>query len=206
MAAPVDTPKFMVELENLKREVFLLLNESLPKELSYHTVKHTQDVFDVSRRISELYMISGRDQYLLLTAALFHDTGFIAIYKGHEEESVRISREILGAYDYENSDLDKIAGMIRATKIPQSPLTFLEKIICDADLDYLGRDDFYTTGSLLFAEYLSYGFVKDEREFDEVQISFLESHDYHTGYSKLTRGKRKERHLEELRAKTYQSI
>ena len=30
-----------------------------------------------------------------------------------------------------------------ATKIPQTPLTKLEEIICDADLDYLGREDFF---------------------------------------------------------------
>jgi hypothetical protein len=204
--APFDIPfKYMVDLEKLKEEVFSILRESLPKQLNYHTVKHTQDVFNVSHHISSLYRIPEQEQTLLLISALFHDIGFIHTYKGHEEKSVELCRQILEPYNLRPADLKAIDGMIKTTKIPQAPTTFLEKIICDADLDYLGRDDFYSTGSLLFEEYLSYGFVNSEKEFDDIQIRFLENHRYHTGYSKLARGFRKMNYLKELKAKSYQT-
>ena len=37
---------------------------------------------------------------------------------------------------------DLFSQLILATKVPQKPKNKLEKIICDADLDYLGREDF----------------------------------------------------------------
>jgi uncharacterized protein len=88
-----------------------------------------------------------------------------------------------------------------ATKIPQTPQTTLEKILCDADLDYLGRDDFYSIGNKLFEEMKTRGFVESEREWNLIQKTFLESHRYHTGYSRSNREAKKQQHLQEIIAK-----
>jgi hypothetical protein len=88
-----------------------------------------------------------------------------------------------------------------ATKIPQTPQTPLEKILCDADLDYLGRDDFYSIGSKLFEEMKTRGFVESEREWNLIQKTFLESHRYHTGFSRSNREAKKQQHLQEIIAK-----
>ena len=63
-----------------------------------------------------------------------------------------MAREILPAYGLTRDQIDTICGMIMATRIPQSPSNQLERILCDADLDYLGRDDFYEIGGRLFEE------------------------------------------------------
>ena len=47
-----------------------------------------------------------------------------------------------------------------ATEIPQNPKTHLEMIMCDADLDYLGRYDFETISNNLYTEFLDFGFVR----------------------------------------------
>ena len=91
--------------------------------------------------------------------------------------------------------------MIMATKIPQTPQTPLEKILCDADLDYLGREDFYSIGLRLFEEMKTRGFVESEREWNLIQKTFLESHRYHTAYSRANREGRKQQHLQEILAK-----
>ena len=57
---------------------------------------------------------------------------------------------------------EQICGMIMATKIPQSPKNYLEQILCDADLDYLGRDDFYDIGGTLFKELKTYNVLDTE--------------------------------------------
>ena len=85
--------------------------------------------------------------------------------------------------------------MILATRLPQSPTTLNEKILCDADLDYLGREDFYTTGNKLFQEMLEQGAVENEREWNLVQRTFLVSHRYHTNYSITNRESSKQERL-----------
>ena len=48
-----------------------------------------------------------------------------------------------------------------ATKFPQDPHNLLEEIICDADLDFLGRTDFYPIGNSLFEELQDYQLIGD---------------------------------------------
>ena len=91
--------------------------------------------------------------------------------------------------------------MIRATKIPQQPQNKLEEIIADADLDYLGRDDFFTIGDQLFNELKVRNVVNQESDWDQIQIKFLENHRYFTHTAQTSRGEQKEKHLQIIKSK-----
>ncbi|HEY9178103.1 MAG TPA: HD domain-containing protein, partial [Flavipsychrobacter sp.] len=60
-----------------KKFILAKLKNELPKHLSYHSVEHVRDVFDSCKSIAAGENIKGEDLKLLLTAALFHDTGFL---------------------------------------------------------------------------------------------------------------------------------
>lgn len=75
--------------------------------------------------------------------ALLHDIGFTVSNINHEEHSVKISRELMRECNFNSLDTETVVNLIYATRIPQHPKNELEKILCDADLDYLGRSDFY---------------------------------------------------------------
>ena len=70
-----------------------------------------------------------------------------------------------------------------ATRIPQTPLTKLEEIICDADLDYLGRDDFHQIADSLKNELMAFGKIQSDKQWGEIQIPLLEKHSYFTELS-----------------------
>jgi len=72
----------------------------------------------------------------------------------------------------------------------------LQKIICDADLDYLGRDDFFETGERLRRELMAYKFIKDDQDWEERQLSFLKTHQY---FTKTCRDKRAREKLKFIR-------
>lgn len=180
------------------------LAKELPAHLSYHNVGHTQDVFSAAERIAEHENISQHDKDLLLTAAWYHDSGFLKIAKGHEEESCGIAQQVLPQYGYNQDDIEKICGMIRATKVPQLPKNHLEQILADADLDYLGRDDFFAIGDRLYQELRSLGALHNEREWNESQLQFLTAHRYFTKTAQLMRQEKKEENLEQIRAKLAQ--
>lgn len=87
-----------------------------------------------------------------------------------------------------------------ATKVPQNPTGELSDILCDSDLDYLGREDFKPIAKTLFEELKTLGIVKDEETWNRIQVNFLKSHFYHTSYGKTFRQPKKEEHLKELEA------
>lgn len=190
-----------MEYEKLNKLILNRLRENLPEHLSYHSVMHVKDVIDSVEKIAATENVSDEDLVLLKTAALFHDTGFLFGSKNHEEKSCEIASEYLLEYGYSQEQLDKIKGMIMATKIPQTPKNHLEQIVADADLDYLGRDDFFVIGDKLFEELSMFGIVNSERDWNLLQEKFLESHHYFTETSIKNRKEKKQKNLDIIKSK-----
>lgn len=186
----------------IHKHVIDKLEKGLSPDLTYHNVAHTVDVLKQSILIANAEGVDKEeDLYLLKIASLYHDVGFLDRYTGHEERSCEIAEKELPAFGLNKSQIDKICGMIRATKVPQNPNTLLEEIICDSDLDYLGRSDFFTIGEGLFNEFKIQKFVSNDRDWNLLQIRFLEQHHYFTNTSKKRRQRQKQIHLEAVREK-----
>lgn len=188
------------DFDRAEKHINTMLNEQMPNH-QYHNIKHVFDVLNAALTIGENEKLNEEEIRLLRLAALFHDVGFIYSPANHEEKGVEIASEILPVYGLSSDQINIINNMIMATRIPQSPATKLEKILCDADLDYLGRNDFYEIGGRLFEELKSQGIVETEREWNLVQKTFLQSHRYHTNFSKINRQSMKEQRLHEIVAK-----
>ncbi len=169
-----------MQFERVKKFILDKLKKELTKNLTYHSLGHIKDVYKAAENLSHQEGISEEDKLLLLTAVLFHDSGFLISQKEHERLSCELARKYLPDFDYKSEEIERICGMIMATQIPQSPTNQLEQIICDADLDYLGRDDFFTIGDKLFDELVMYGIIDNENEWNKLQVRFLEKHRYFT--------------------------
>ena len=189
-----------VDFEGAEKHITELLERNMPKH-AYHNIDHVNDVLNAVLQIGKAEQVSEEETKLLRLAALFHDAGFIYSPTHHEQRGAEMAQEILPTYGLNASQLTEISKMILATRIPQSPTTPLSKILCDADLDYLGREDFYDIGKKLFDELVTQGVVETEREWNLVQKTFLESHRYHTNYSKTNREASKQQRLQEIIAK-----
>ncbi len=175
------------------------LEKELPMSLTYHGIHHTLDVLEAGIAIAITEKLSKKEIQLLRLAIWLHDAGFTNTYKGHEEEGCRIAKKILPKFNIPEEEIEVVIGLIRATKIPQTPDTRLERIICDADLDYLGRKDVYDIADTLYSEIKKHiGPLKAEH-WNELQISFLEAHDYFTAYSKKHRAPAKMKYLKSLK-------
>jgi uncharacterized protein len=188
-----------IELNKLKQYMIEKLSRELPNNLYYHSVMHIMDVYDAAIMIGQQENISTSDMELLSAAVLFHDSGFIFQNKNHEHKGCEIVHDILPDFGYSSYEITRICGMIMATRIPQSPQNKLEEIICDADLDYLGRNDFWEIGTYLFKELNEYGATLTTNKWNELQASFLESHQYFTSTAKKLREKKKMDHLAKLK-------
>ncbi len=176
------------------------LRSELPAARTYHSLEHTLDVYASAIGIAEQEGIAGEGLVLLKVAALYHDSGFLVQDTDHEEAGCRIVREVLPGFGFNARQVELICDMILATRIPQRPRNKLGRVLCDADLDYLGRGDFEQIGNTLFAEMRTYGVLGSEREWYELQERFLERHAYFTGTNKRDREPRKQEHLKAVRA------
>jgi predicted metal-dependent HD superfamily phosphohydrolase len=126
-------------------------------------------------------------------------------YKEHEKKSCEIMLETIDTAAFSVQELEMMQGMIMATKVPQAPLSLPEMILCDADLDYLGRNDFELISNKLKEEFLVYGIIKNDEEWDKLQVNFFESHHYFTASAINKRQALKTRHLKELKEKLHKS-
>ena len=189
--------------EDIQHEVFELLETQLPSYLTYHSPHHTRYVLEKSEIISGHENVSEEGVFLIRLAALFHDVGFIRQYKGHEVAGCEIARQYLQKYPIESHHVDQVCSIIMATKTPQSPMNLNERILCDADLEYLGTDLFFSISKLLFEELHFINPSLDHDAFREIQIDFLKNHTYHTTYCKENREEKKKQNLEELLLQQY---
>jgi len=160
-----------------------IINE-LDEDLFYHNVDHTIDVINSSKRIALLEGVKGEELFLVMTAAAYHDSGMINSYEEHEEASVRIVKSVLPDFGYTEKEIEKVSELILATKSPQKANTLLEKVICDADLDYLGREDYFVIANKLKKEWAARGIFYTDLEWYKIQLEFLQEHEYFTSSSK----------------------
>ncbi len=189
----------MNRYEKAKQHILDFLRLELPPTLYYHSYNHVLDVLNAAEVYLESEGVAHRDAELLRVAVLFHDSGFTIDSREHEKLSCDIARKKLPEFGFNAEEIEKICSIILATKYPQSPHDLLEKIICDADLDYLGRDDFFETGGKLLKELNESGRFKTEKDWNHFQEKFLSAHHYFTDSAKALRQAKKLEHLEKIR-------
>lgn len=176
------------------------LERELSPRLHYHNIDHVRDVLFAALRIGKLEGVEDDGLELIGVAAVFHDSGFILDVKDHESTGCLFVRDYLPSIGFSENEIELICGMIMATRVPQQPLNDWQMILCDADLDYLGRDDFFETGNKVFSELVEYGQITNEREWNEMQVRFLTEHHYFTQTSISQRKPKKDLHLEQVKA------
>lgn len=174
------------------------LKRELPNDLYYHGLHHTLDVLRSAEMIGKEEKINDEDMLLLKVAVLYHDAGFTNVYKNHEEEGCDMARADLPRFGFTGDEIEKICGMIMATKIPQNPQTQLERIIADADLEYLGTDRFDQIGQTLYNEMKVYVNLESERQWNTIQMNFLKNHHYHTEFCRKNREPKKQENLKKV--------
>lgn len=189
----------MKVFQKLFDPVIKRLERELPEGLFYHSPAHTRDVIRAAERLGEAENINTEEREILALAALFHDSGFLVGFQNHEEHSCRIAIEYLTHEPCSPEHIRRICEMIRATKIPQLPTDLLSKILCDSDLDYLGRDDYFEIAERLFHELVHYKRIQNRPEWVDRQIQFLEEHTYFTAFAQQSRSLKKQQHIASLK-------
>jgi predicted metal-dependent HD superfamily phosphohydrolase len=175
------------------------LRAELPARLTYHNAMHTEaDVLPAAVRLGKLSSLAEADLHLLEVGAAFHDLGQIRTSMGHELIGASIMADVLPQYGFGAAEVERVRGMIMATRLPQTPLNEEQALLCDADLDSLGRDDFFATSKALWHERLACGMTIPWQTWLENQHRFLTEHRYFTPAARSLRDEGKQRNIEML--------
>ena len=137
-----------------------LLNENLPSKYSYHNLAHTQEVFDGVIELGTNSNLSEDDLELVQVAALFHDTGFTKGYIDHENKSIEIMKEFLFSFNYPEDKIFRVSEIIIMTDMENNPINLSDKIIRDADILHIGKEDFYSKSLSLKSEWENVNYKK----------------------------------------------
>ncbi len=190
----------LVQFTDIQEMILDKLERELPPFLYYHNVKHTVDVVTEVELIGWAEGCSDEEILLLKTAALFHDAGHIVSYDEHEKHSAVMAAEILPHYNYTAAQIERICSIIMATRLPPEPAGLLEEIICDSDLDYLGRSDFIPVSNLLFEELRARNKMTEINEWNKLQVKFISGHQYFTKTARSLREVNKQLQMERIRS------
>jgi len=188
----------LIRFNDLQEVILDKLEKELPKYLYYHNVKHTVDVVTEVELIGWAEGINDEEMLLLKTAALFHDVGHTIEYDNHEYHGTVIAREMLPKYGYSEDQIDRICEIIMATKLPPDPKNLLEEIICDADLDYLGRTDFIPVSNTLYKELHEQNKIGSLNQWNKLQVKFISGHQYFTKTARSLREVNKQKQIERI--------
>jgi uncharacterized protein len=207
--SPADrASKSLHRMKALRQHVEHRLRAELPPSLHYHGPHHTlEDVIPAVERLCREEGIAPKSREIILAAALFHDIGFLESYNGNEPIGARIAGETLPQFGFSHSEIAKVRALILSTEmkevdgvwrqVPENDV--LKRILCDADLDNLGRDDFFAVSDNLRQELLEQGKIFSELEWLTRQILFVSQQEWFTASQRRDRQAGKEKNLAALR-------
>ncbi len=190
----------LIQFTDIQEIILDKLEKELPDYLFYHNVKHTVDVVTEVELIGWGEGCSDEEILLLKTAGLFHDAGHTIAYDNHEFHSTVLAREFLPKFSYTKEHVDRICEIIMATKLPPKPTNLLEEIICDSDLDYLGRSDFIPVSNTLYEELKAQNKIGTLNDWNKIQVKFISGHQYFTNTARSLREVNKQLQIERIQS------
>lgn len=194
-----DTKFKLIQFTDIQELVLDKLEKELPESLYYHNVKHTVDVVTEVELIGWAEGLDDEGILLLKTAALLHDAGHTVEYDEHEFHGTQLAWEYLPRYGYTDQQISSICEIIMATRLPPDPKDIFQKIICDADLDYLGRSDMIPVSNTLYRELKERDKIGTFNQWNKLQLKFISGHSYFTRTAKSLREVNKQKQIERIK-------
>ena len=161
-----------------------LYNSNPRPEFKYHNLAHVEEVVQRAGYIAGHHDLTENEFLVLILAAWFHDVGYLfTSQEFHEEKSAEIATEFLQNKSLSPEIIGMVQDTIKATKMPQNPVTQIEKILCDADLFHLGTEAFDSTDDQVKKETeLRINQLISDDVWREISLKLMDIHQFHTEF------------------------
>lgn len=170
------------------------------EELYYHQYEHALSVMERAVYLATMEWCNEDEIEILVIACLFHDTWFIIEYDNNERFGAKIAQNYLRTVLYPNEKIKIVQELILATSLNAKPNTLLEKIIKDADMDNLGREDFFDISEKLKNERETIKKIKiKDPDWHHASLNIIQWHMFYTGTQIKERNEKLKKNTEKLK-------
>jgi hypothetical protein len=188
-------------LKDTKRYVTTFITSTANANLVYHNKMHIEDVVSAATKIAHHYHLSENDFFTIIAAVRFNNLGFYLDYAFHQGKAAEEASAFFEKKGVDQITVNAITECILST-YSMYPQTLLQKIVCDAEMFYLGTTNFRKQNKLQRKEYRAMNDAEISKEEWRLKtIKMISSHNFQTGYCQLLLNTKKEEILRKLRRK-----
>ena len=168
----------------LKEQVLDLLQQKFPEDKHfYRGATHTINALQVVEEYIDNMRLGTYEAQILRLGVLMRDLGELnQIENG--EDGIALVKKLMAESGFTFVQTKVVADLVKAARHPHRPTNLLERIICDVDMEYLGREDHEQASEMFFQELYRNSMVSSREEWDQWQQELLETHQYHTPYGR----------------------
>lgn len=176
-----------------------VLSSELPKDLVFHSRRHTEEVVAAGIELAEAYQLPTESIENITIALWFHDIGFVNGWNDHEERSISMATEFLQGEEVAPDRIKTIADLIQMTHRDALPSQLEHEIIKDADTSHIGTKEYLVKLGLLRTEWERRQSKKyTEKEWLRLNLQFLDEHKFHTSIAQSNLNDRKRKNILKL--------
>lgn len=167
------------------RETALFVEEymkaRLPEQFVFHNYNRTAKVARICDTLSIQSDLKKSEKVLLHLAALFIDIGYCHDSRNSATAGAQIARNYFSEKGLDETAVRVITESIEAIGYPQQPVSLVAQYLCDADMFYLGSNNFSLNSELLREETSRVARITfTDRDWIKEQLQVLEDHTYFT--------------------------
>ena len=187
-------------IEELQSAALDFLDKHLDKRYTYHNKAHTLEVCNAVKLFAEQTPDLPQETcFALKIAAIFHDFGYLESSFDNEKLVLPYIKKFGSCAGIADSILLAANDMILETAFPYKPFTPAGKLLCDADIEYIGRECFCEQAKLFRRELASDNIVYTEKEWWSFELKFLQENTFFTPICQTLRESGRLRNLEKVR-------
>ena len=165
----------------------------------YHNLQHTQEVLGRVLEVAGHYKLDSKSLFIIQAAAWFNDIGYLEDPDNPGKRGSRIAERFLTEIQIDTDIIKSIKSCILSTRLPQTPKNFMEQVVCDANMYYLGLEDFDQRSKLIRKELiLVTGRKISKEEWKHRNIELLQNHRFKTDYAKQSLTVQQKKNLDQL--------
>jgi len=182
------------------RETALYVEEymkaNLPENIAFHNYNRTAKVARIGDTLSIQSDLRENEKMLLHLAALFIDSGYCEDSHNSAAAAAMLARNYLSGKGLDDASIKAITESIEAIGYPQQPVSLIAQYLCDADMYYLGSNNYSLNTELLRKEISLVDKVNySDKDWIRKQLQVLEDHTYFTAEARKLFKKRKKNNI-----------
>jgi adenylate cyclase len=172
----------LMRLKDIEEEFLKRMEEGLPAILVFHNLRYSIDLLTRCELLLGSEKLSDETRLFVRTAAVLICLSYSKGYIERNNYTYQLSWELLPKFHYSDSQIKKINHLISMPLFSNMAESIPEKILCDARLAFLGKNNFTEYVNNLYQELNYYGQVTSKDEF----VSFLKTYISDFRYYTLT--------------------